>query len=250
MVCWLDQYISIKIKMGKLVLFLTLLGVLGALSAPLAGGKSPITDENKINEFVSLLQTHLGKATLSTGDAAQLEFVKVINATSQVVAGKLYDVFAEMKEAGAPVVCKVTLWEKPWAPVFIDLKLTCGSNEYVYAVPEPEEPEVIPAIGFGGYQDMTDAGIKEIYPIVSTVFEQLAAADPEFDVVFGHISSAKFQVVAGTNYDLVVDAKHGEENPKCKVVINESLEHVFNFKINCDHKVKEFTHKYVQKPQP
>lgn len=108
-----------------------LLCIFGASFAQVPGGKQPATDQVKLGEIRQTLSTHLKKLD-GQASGGNLELVQTHFVTSQVVAGVLYDIFAEINENKKPVNCTVSLWEKPWMD-FVKLDIECGAENRKYA---------------------------------------------------------------------------------------------------------------------
>lgn len=78
-----------------------LLCIFGASFAQVPGGKQPVTDQVKLGEIRQTLSTHLKKLD-GQASGGNLELVQTHFVTSQVVAGVLYDIFAEINENKTP----------------------------------------------------------------------------------------------------------------------------------------------------
>lgn len=223
---------------------LCLLGIFGATFAQVPGGKTPITDQAKLGEIRQTLSTHLKKLD-GQASGGNLELVQTHYITSQVVAGVLYDVLAEIKENNTPVNCTISLWEKPWMD-FVKLDLECGDEKrkYAYASHPEGSRRKRQFGGFGGFQDLSAAGLEELKPKLTTAFTQLSSTHDDFDLTFKHLESGKYQVVAGTNYELKVKGTpkaNANEEKLCDVEISENLKDEFvRVSAKCEHKSKTF----------
>lgn len=94
--------------MKSFVLCLSLLGIIGASFAQVPGGKTPVTDQVRLGEIRQTLSTHLKKLD-GQASGGNLELVQTHYITSQVVAGVLYDILAEINENQTPVNCTVSI---------------------------------------------------------------------------------------------------------------------------------------------
>lgn len=96
----------------------------------------------------------------------------------------------------------------------------------------------------GGFQDLNESTLNELYPKLQPVFENLKSQHDDFGLVLQHIVRGKSQVVAGTHY--VIHAHAGEtltdSNPKhCDIDILENLKGEFDqVEVKCDHHDKTF----------
>lgn len=231
-------------KMKSFVLCLSLLCIFGATFAQVPGGKRPVTDQAKQDEIRQTLSQHLKKLD-GQASGGNLELVQTHYITSQVVAGVLYDVLAEIKENNTPVNCTISLWEKPWMD-FVKLDLECGDEKRKYGyASHPEETRRKRQIGgFGGFQDMSEAGLNELKPKLATTFTQLSSTHDDFDLTLKHLESGKYQVVAGTIYQVKAKATpkaNANEEKLCDVEVLQNLQGVFDqVTVKCEHKDKTF----------
>jgi len=79
----------------------------------LVGGKTEI----KINETdpnVMFAVTAINGFYAKQGDNENRDLVKVVKATSQVVAGTLYTLLLDVQSSGGEELCEVTVWSRPW----------------------------------------------------------------------------------------------------------------------------------------
>lgn len=232
--------------MKLFVLCATLLGIFGASFAQVAGGKQPVTDQVKLGEIRQTISKHLKKLD-GQASGGNLELVQTHYVTSQVVAGVLYDVFAELKENDTPVNCTINLWEKPWMD-FVKLDLECGDEKrkYAYASHPEGSRRKRQFGGFGGFQDLSEAGLNDLKSKLPTAFSHLSSKHDDFDLTFKHLESGQYQVVAGTNYQLKVKAapsSNANDEKLCDVEISENLKGEFVLvKAKCDHKDKTFVY--------
>merc|ERR1711874_193739 len=100
--------------MGKMFAALLLATALPMLcQGALVGGKTEI----KINETdpnVMFAVTAINGFYAKQGDNENRDLVKVVKATSQVVAGTLYTLLLDVKSSGGEELCEVTVWSRPW----------------------------------------------------------------------------------------------------------------------------------------
>lgn len=210
---------------------MTVLCVFGAVFGQegLPGGRTPITDETKLISLKDKMVTHLPR--LDTGENADpLEIVRIHTATSQVVAGPLYEIFAEMKENKNLVNCTISLWEKPWVEDFIRLTVECGEEKRKYQFASGKDDRRRKRqISFGGFNNLSENGAKELHPKLTAAFDQLKTQKPDFDLTFKRVVSGKYQVVSGTIYQVIVEATNQANEVKtCEADILENLHDEFD----------------------
>lgn len=230
-------------KMKSFVLCLSLLGIFGASFAQVPGGKNPITDEARASEIRQLVSTHLKKLD-GQANGGNLELVQTHYITSQVVAGVLYDLLAEINENKTPVNCTISLWEKPWMD-FVKLDLECGDEKRKYTYASHPDSRRKRQIGtLGGFQDLSSDGLKDLKPKLTTTFNHLGSQHDDFDLTLKDLESGEYQVVAGTIYRLKVKATskaNPNEEKLCDVEILENLKSEFDrVTVKCEHKDKTF----------
>ncbi|EDV31652.1 uncharacterized protein Dana_GF15461 [Drosophila ananassae] len=77
-------------------------------------------------------ELHSSLVKLDAGDGPHYRIVKVLEATSQVVAGISYKFTVELiDESDVKKVCKVDIWNRSWLPNGIEVTFKC-----------PNEPEL------------------------------------------------------------------------------------------------------------
>lgn len=222
------------------VLCLTLLCGMGA-SVSVPGAPKQITDEAKLTELRHNITTHLSKLG-AQANGAQLEFVKLHTATSKVVAGILYELFAEINENNKHVNCTISLWEKPWEN-FVKFDIECGEEKRKYQWSSEQEsstdlPPPPPGFGvFGGFSPLSEKSLQDMHPRLTSSFNEWGKDHEEFDLIVKRVISGKSQVVAGTRYVLTIEAANPKDEIKtCEADIWEkSWENFFQVKLTCDN---------------
>lgn len=208
------------------VLCLTLLcGICGSASF-IPGGPRPLTEEWELTDLAGNLTEHLKKAGSENG--TNLEFIKILSATSKVVAGRLFNVRAGIYENSTETNCTIELWEKPWEN-FVKIDVECGHEEdeprkYGWAS-DQQHIEHLPQ-GFGGFGAFAQASQKELtdlHPLLDSLFTEYAKSNAGFDEKLTEIVSGESQSVAGTVYKLVIKTENPQKDVKtwnAKVVQN------------------------------
>lgn len=129
---------------------------------------------------------------------------------------------------------------------FVKLDLECGEEKRKYAfASHPHDSRRKRQIGtLGGFQDMSPAGLSDLKPKLTTTFDHLSSQHEDFDLTLKHLESGKYQVVAGTIYQLKVKATPKatpSEEKLCDVEILEDLKSEFErVTVKCEHKDKTF----------
>lgn len=203
-----------------------------------AGGKNIIQDEKRLHELSQSIREHLRKLS-GQAQGGNLELIQLHSATSQLVTGVLYDAFAELRENSVIVNCSISLWEKPWEK-FIKLDVECGKEKrkYAYAT-QPVDSKNHQALG--GFQEISNDGLKELFPKLTATFDQLSREHSDFNVSLKRIVNGKYQVVAGSHYVLHVDVAREANVHQCEVDILENLQSEFDrVDVACGHHKKVF----------
>lgn len=96
----------------------------------------------------------------------------------------------------------------------------------------------------GGFYDIIESDLKELEPKVAIAFELVNIKHNDFGYKMKRMVSGKSQVVAGSRYQLVVEAapKDNENDvKKCDVNILENLQGDFDeVQVKCEHKEKVY----------
>lgn len=229
----------------NLVLGLALLcifGVYGADEEPkftLIGGKKPITDAEQLSDLTKNVTVHLQKLGAQENGTFELIQLHTNSATSQVVAGILYELLAEVNENNRASNCSIKLWEKPWEN-FVQFDVVCGDEKRKYQYksenPVTEAPAAFPV--FGGFSDLSTEGIAELHTKLAPAFTQLATENDDFNWIVKRILSATYQVVAGSNYVANLEVTNtSNEIKNCNAEVWEKTwENFLQVKLDCDGK--------------
>lgn len=96
----------------------------------------------------------------------------------------------------------------------------------------------------GGFFDISESDLKELEPKVAIAFELLSIKHNDFVYKMKHLVGGKSQVVAGSRYQLVVEAapkNNANDVKKCDVNILENLQGDFDeVQVKCEHKNKVY----------
>lgn len=137
----------------------------------LLGAPSQI-DGEELESAKTLLTASLDELK-GQDDGADLTLVRILSATSQVVAGKKYNIRAEFKnsENDIPKSCEILLWHKPWTGER-DARFNCD-DETKYKVIKSESRSKRSLVG--GPTEVDDETIGELRKNISESFVQLAS---------------------------------------------------------------------------
>ncbi|MQM16017.1 hypothetical protein Taro_048970 [Colocasia esculenta] len=151
-----------------------------------------------------------------------LVFVRVVSGEQQVVAGTNYKLVIEAKDAGVTNTYEAVVYDKPWEKVreltsftlvpeqvvkqvYQSLLLYLPRLPHSFASPSENTYHTM-AIKVGGYQpipNIKDPHVQEIAEFVVAKYNKQAGKA----LVFVSIVSGEQQVVAGTNYKLVIEVE-------------------------------------------
>lgn len=96
----------------------------------------------------------------------------------------------------------------------------------------------------GGFFDIGESELKELEPKVAIAFELLSIKHNDFVYKMKRLVGGKSQVVAGSRYQLVVEAapkNNANDVKKCDVNILENLQGDFDeVQVKCEHKDKVY----------
>lgn len=96
----------------------------------------------------------------------------------------------------------------------------------------------------GGFFDIGESELKELEPKVAIAFELLSIKHNDFVYKMKRLVGGKSQVVAGSRYQLVVEAapkNNANDVKKCDVNILENLQGDFDeVQVKCEHKNKVY----------
>lgn len=215
---------------------------------PCFGCPQPISDEQKLADLKQTLSKHLHKLD-GQANGGNLTLVTIYSATSQVVAGAAYNLYAELKENEVNVNCSVKLWERLWLD-FVKLDLECGAENRKYAYETPlnaaenaESSQKAKRQVPGGYQNLSPDGLNELLPKLAAIFDKLSSQYEDFDVKLERVSGGRYQMVAGKHYIVNVETtQKGNGNAQqCEADIFENFKLEFEtVKVECGHTKKEF----------
>lgn len=245
-----------KPAMRKIVLFFTFLCIFGKNFAnqTVKGGKTPITEKSVLDNLSQEIVESLKKLD----GQGKLELIELHSATHQMVAGMEYEIIAKLKENNTPVDCTIVMWGKPWMAKFLKLDIECGEEKrkYSYATDADVDERFRRQTDDyqfdvqGGYSTVSEDGLNNYIPQLSTIFSQLSSQNTDFDsnqFVLKRIVSGKYQVVAGYHSVLQVEVApkdHPDQVKHCKVDIYENLKiEIEEVNMKCDCIDKTFHYK-------
>lgn len=122
--------VLIALCLGVVLCIVCVNGADDRVAVGIPGGQFDITDEVELNKVIGKVTEHLEKLR-SQSNESNLKFVKSHWATSQVVAGFIYRMSAEINENGKTTDCTISLWEKSWEN-FVRFDVECGEEKRKY----------------------------------------------------------------------------------------------------------------------
>ncbi|XP_055297206.1 uncharacterized protein LOC129565908 [Sitodiplosis mosellana] len=223
--------------------FVLYLSLLCGFCVSIPGGVTPITDESTLTELRNKFTIHLKKLNAQE-NGAQLEFVKLHQATVQVIAGLLYKMNVELNENNINVNCAASLLEQQWTN-FVEFDVECGSDDerkrkYGWSS-DQTETTIEQLLKTGGFSPLNKKSLAGLHPKLTHSFIELGKIHKEFDLTVKRILSGKSQVVAGTRYMIAVEAANpNNEVITCEADIWEKTwENFFQIKLTCQGKSYE-----------
>lgn len=228
-----------NIKMAVLKLSILLLAVCCSVysieNLKIKGGKKEFTNEEDLNNLIKNMTMCLKK--MSEQDNTVLEFVRHHTATHQVVAGTLYDMFAEIKENGVQKNCSMSLHERPWLD-YIDCRMNCGEDSKKYqwlSEAAKREKRSIP----GGFTEISSDKLQTYHGKLSPYFVQLTAIKgTSFELI--HIIRGKSQVVAGSHHVITAEVNKANESKTCTIDLWELVNGNEHVDIDCPNEPEKY----------
>lgn len=194
------------------------------INGNVVGGAREI-DENELHTITPLLSESLDQLK-GQSDGAELNLVRIISASVQVVAGKKYNIRAEFENPHSQTrtSCKVSLWHQPWSG-YRETKFECDdANKYKVIKKGRSKRDTL----VGGKNDVDPETLEQLRTNISESFVQLQGEGKK-SLQLKQILGAKQQVVAGILYTIqtVVDSDDGPQN--CEIEVIDHLAHVYSF---------------------
>lgn len=181
----------------------------------LVGAPSNI-DEDDLKQIKPLLDDSLFELK-GQEDGTELRLLRILEATSQVVSGKLYSIRAEFEAPNDNAIknCKISLWHQPWAG-FRQTKFNCDGKRYeVTKTKQRNKREAV----VGGPTDIDDPVlIEELRKNISESFVQLQS-EGKTPLQLKEILGAKKKVVAGILYTVNTMVESPDGQQKCTIEV-------------------------------
>lgn len=187
------------------------------------GAPRPLNAE-ELADFTKNVTVHLQKLGAKE-NGPKLGFVKVNSATFKLVAGSLWEGEVELTDNEQPNTCTVSLWEKPWEN-FVKFNVECGENKK-YQWSTSEQRKKRSPQGFGGFGAPSPASaetLTQLKPKLTGAFEKWAKSHPEFHLHLVNVLSGTSQVVAGTVYEVLVEAEENGQTTQWNAKVLENLQ--------------------------
>ena len=202
----------------------------------LVGGYDPINnDDVAVQEMASF-----AAATLSaSSNSGPLSLVRVIEAQTQVVAGRNFILKVELSGVQGSQICTVKIFDQSWTRTrrLNDYSCVPSSDSVTAAVENatvlpavlpavtesatvlpPILPPVLPVLR-GAYSsvDVEDATIQDVASFAMTTM-QASNSEP---MTLLKITSAAKQSAGGVNYKITMEVDQADKNTTCEVVAND-----------------------------
>lgn len=200
--------------------FLLLISVLcvgtSIVHCGVVGGPSEITDPKELDELKQTFTTSLTKLSENNEHKSKLEFVEIISATRQVVAGSLTAARINVLENGQKKECTLNLWEKLWLK-WHQVEVECGENEEKrkYKLTSGNERKKRDVL-VGAPNEVTPSELNELSGKLEESFVQLGATNGTSLGVERLLGASK-QVVAGVVYKIRCIIKTQDGPEECTV---------------------------------
>jgi len=185
-------------------------------SLPVAGAPSKVDElSEEEQEIVDFAFSQVAGSTVAASYECELEQVRAVNFTRQVVSGTLFKfaLVLRPKCGGGEKTCNMVVFDQPWT----------GTREVQWdnvICDEPESKVPLPG-GLFKIDDLTE----EDQEIIDFAFSQVAVSNVagEYDCNLNQIRTENFskQTVAGTlfRFDLVLRPECGGDEKICSVVV-------------------------------
>lgn len=176
----------------------------------LVGAPSEI-DDDEIKQVQPLLEESLNLLK-GQEDGIELQLVKILSATSQVVSGKLYDINAEFEtpNTSSRKSCKISLWHQPWLD-FHQTKFNCDDGTKYKVTKEKKRSKRDTLVG--GPSDVDAETLEQLRKNITESFAQLQSEGKK-SMQLKEISGAQKKVVAGILYTVhtIINSDDGPKN--------------------------------------
>lgn len=137
---------------------------------------------------------------------------RIVSGKSKVVAGTIYDLIVELENSEK----QTTEWQAEVVQgldrKLNEVKLTIPGNQFVLRPAELERPKRSPqGLLVGGFSKASDKELANLYPALEKALSDWGKEHSEFGLTLKSIESGESQVVAGTNYNLIVKVENAEK---------------------------------------
>ena len=179
------------------------------------GGFSPASvDDAEVKKMADFATT----AISSNSNSGPVKLIKIVKAETQVVAGKNYKLNLELSSEGnaAPLPCEVVIFDQPWSNTRKMIKSSCTPKKRITREKIIQE---LPIEGDFTTLKVDSVEAKTMADFATTAIMENTNSGP---VRLTKIVQAKFQQVAGKNYELILELATvgGESAPiLCEAVV-------------------------------
>lgn len=198
----------VLVKSFFLVLIVSTLTIDGAAISKrqigFVGGFSPASVEDaEVKEMADFATT----AISDNSNSGPVKLIRIVKAETQVVAGMNYKLNLELSSEinASPLPCEVVIFDQPWSNTRKMIKSSCSpskriTRENAAAEVRPDNAKLPIDGGFTPLEVNSDE-VKTIADFATTAIMENTNSGP---VRLTKIIDAKFQQVAGKNYELVL----------------------------------------------
>lgn len=191
------------------LLFILWIGVITNGNCNKIVGAPKDLDEASVEKITPLLHESLNQLK-GQEDGTELELVRVISASEQVVAGKLYNIRAEFRNptTSETKACKVSVWHQVWSD-FQETKIECDdATKYKVTQKGRSKRSLV-----GGPTDVDADTLEELRINITESFVQLQSEGSK-PLQLKEVLGAKKKVVSGILYTVstVVQSADGSKN--------------------------------------
>lgn len=198
--------------LSKLVILVLCIGAINCET--IVGGPRSI-EGDELNIVTPMLHDSLNQLK-GQQDGTELHLKRIISATVQVVAGKLYNIRAEFESPENQIAksCKVELWDQPWSG-YRSSKFTCD-DETKYKVTKLGQSRSKRDTLVGAPSEVDADTLEELRRNITESFVQLQSEGNnslELKEVFG----AKRKIVSGILYTVSTKVNTGDGEKNCDI---------------------------------
>lgn len=203
------------------------------------GAPRPLED-TRFPEIENLINYGLPKLnSISGGDGHTYQLLKILEATSQVVAGVLYEIKAQFvrrdeNSQELTVECNVAIWDRSWIPDGQEVEFKCAhekpykfqhnSASYTARSKRSVNDRKKRHLLVGGQTKLeTEADINQVTDLLQSSIPNLnnLASEKGECYSLSKVNSATVQIVAGTVHRINADLEHCNEKGKLSTCVVE-----------------------------